>query len=209
MSETFSVGASVQDHCRPCKMVRRHTIMAAGGDTVRVLCDYCGSQHNYRGGDRASKPAAPAGSSRSSSGVGSEPIPLVSDWERSDDTMTLDGTETSVADLEVLLRRIIREESGLTPVAPAAKWHGGQLILKPGSEGLAEKSYPIETIFRKIVMIRNKIRTLEQQINVSDLPEETKLKIQSYITGCYGSLTSFNILFAEEEDGFHGAGGKD
>jgi hypothetical protein len=58
-------------------------------------------------------------------------------------------------------------------------------------------------------MIRNKIRTLEQQINVSDLPEETKLKIQSYITGCYGSLTSFNILFAEEEDGFHGAGGKD
>lgn len=123
--------------------------------------------------------------------------------------MTLDGTETSVADLEVLLRRIIREESGLTPVAPAAKWHGGQLILKPGSEGLAEKSWPIETIFRKIVMIRNKIRTLETQINASDLPEETKLKIQSYITGCYGSLTSFNILFAEEEDGFHGAGGKD
>ena len=123
--------------------------------------------------------------------------------------MALEGTESSSADLELLLRRIIREEAGLTPVTPAAKWHGGTMILKPGNEGLAEKSWPIETLFRKIVMIRNKIRTLEQQINVSDLPEETKLKIQSYITGCYGSLTSFNILFADEEDGFKGAGKKE
>jgi len=187
-------------------MVRRHTIMAAGGDVVRVLCDFCGSQHNYRGGEQARKPTRGTGSSRSSAATSMQPIPLVSDWERSDDTMALEGTELSSADLELLLRRIIREEAGLTPVVPAAKWQGGTMVLKPGNEGLAEKSWPIEALFRKVVMIRNRIRTLEQQINVSDLPEETKLKIQSYITGCYGSLTSFNILFADEEDSFRGAG---
>jgi hypothetical protein len=55
-------------------------------------------------------------------------------------------------------------------------------------------------------MLRNRLRTLEQQINASDLPEDQKLKLQSYVTGCYGTLTSFNILFAEENDQFRGAG---
>lgn len=109
-------------------------------------------------------------------------------------------------DLELLLRRIIREESGLTPVAPAEKWRGGELVLRPGKPGVAEKSWPIDTFFHKIVMIRNRLRTLEQQLNASDLPEDAKIKLQSYITGCYGSLTSFNILFADEDDHFTGTG---
>jgi hypothetical protein len=108
-------------------------------------------------------------------------------------------------DLELLLRRIIREEAGVTPVAPAPKWRGGTVVLKPAAG--QEKSWPIDTLFHKIVMIRNRLRTLEQQVNASDLPADAKLKLQSYVTGCYGSLTSFNVLFADEADHFKGTGG--
>ena len=111
------------------------------------------------------------------------------------------------ADLEGLLRRIIREEAGVTPVIPADKWRGGTLVLRPGTPGLQEKSWPIETFFHKVVMLRNRLRTLEQQVNASDLAEDVKVKLQSYVSGCYGSLTSFNVLFADEDDQFKGAGG--
>ena len=116
--------------------------------------------------------------------------------------MSLDSTNN---DLELLIRRIIREETGLTPVAPAEKWRGGELVLKPGRPGVQEKSWPIESFFHKVVMLRNRLRTLEQQVNASDLPDDQKLKVQGYITGCYGSLTSFNVLFADEADKFVGA----
>jgi len=110
-------------------------------------------------------------------------------------------------DLELVLRRIIREEAGLTAVAPAEKWRGGDLVLKPGRPGVQEKSWPIETFFHKIVMLRNRLRTLEQQVNAASLPDDVKIKLQSYVSGCYGSLTSFNVLFAAEEDQFKGSGG--
>ena len=113
------------------------------------------------------------------------------------------------SDLERLIRRIIREETGLTPVAPAEKWRGGELVLKPGKPGVQEKSWPIDSFFHKVVMLRNRLRTLEQQVNASDLPDDQKVKIQGYITGCYGSLTSFNVLFADEEDRFVGAAGQE
>ena len=112
---------------------------------------------------------------------------------------------SSDPDLEAIIRRIIREETGLTPAAPAEKWRGGQLVLKPGKPGVQEKSWPIDSFFHKVVMLRNRLRTLEQQINASELPDDQKLKIQSYITGCYGSLTSFNVLFADDDDRFVGA----
>ena len=112
-------------------------------------------------------------------------------------------------DLELLLRRVLREESGVTPVVPAEKWRGGTVVLRPGTPGLQEKSFPIETLFHKVVMVRNRLRTLEQQVNASELADDVKLKLQSYITGCYGSLTTFNVLFADEEDQFSGAGGAD
>lgn len=109
-------------------------------------------------------------------------------------------------DLEGLLRQIIREEAGVTPVVPADKWRGGLLVLRPGTAGLQEKTWPIETFFHKVVMLRNRLRTLEQQINASSLSEADKVKLQSYISGCYGTLTSFNVLFADEDDQFKGAG---
>ena len=118
--------------------------------------------------------------------------------------MASDGT----TDLELLLRRVIREETGITPVTPAEKWRGGTFVLRPGTPGLQEKSWPIETFFHKVVMLRNRLRTLEQQLNASELPDEVKVKLQGYITGCYGSLTSFNVLFAEEDDHFKGASGE-
>ena len=112
------------------------------------------------------------------------------------------------SDLEGTIRRIIREEAGLTAVAPAEKWRGGELVLRPGKPGLQEKTWPIESFFNKVVMVRNRLRTLEQQINASNLPDDQKLKLQAYITGCYGSLTSFNVLFANDEDRFTGSGGE-
>jgi hypothetical protein len=134
---------------------------------------------------------------------GKEPFPIVSERERTGPPMTPDRD----ADLELLLRRIIREEAGITAVAPAEKWRGGTLVLRPGTAGLQEKSWPIETFFHKVVMLRNRLRTLEQHVNSAELSDDVKVKLQGYISGCYGTLTSFNVLFAEEEDQFKGAGG--
>lgn len=204
---SYRAGDSLEDYCRACKTDRGHTVMAAdpAGQPIRVVCDYCRSEHNFRGGPRvepAGSAAPPFVSSTSPGRVASSDyFPLVSDRERSAPPMPSDAT----ADFELLLRRIIREETGLTPVTPAAKWRGGTLILKPGTPGLQEKSWPIETFFHKVVMLRNRLRTLEQQVNAADLPDDVKVKLQGYVTGCYGSLTSFNVLFAEEEDQFSGA----
>ena len=79
-------------------------------------------------------------------------------------------------------------------------------MLRPGTAGLQEKSWPIETFFHKVVMVRNRLRTLEQQVNSLEAPEDVKVRLQGYITGCYGSLTSFNVLFADEDDQFKGSG---
>jgi hypothetical protein len=200
-------GATIQDLCRACKADRDHTVIVVDSDgrVLRVMCGFCGSQHNYRGGsdDDIVLRADPAPAARPR--LRAEPAAPVADRERTA-CMPSDAT---VADLEGLLRRVIREETGLTPVVPAEKWRGGTLVLRPGKPGLQEKVWPIETFFHKVVMLRNRLRTMEQQINASELPEDQKLHLQSYLTGCYGSLTSFNILFAEEEDRFHGSSGTD
>jgi hypothetical protein len=172
-----------------------------------VICDYCRSEHNYRGGPRVDVAggqhlgAAPRATRTPDS---ADPLPLVSDRERTAPPMT--DANLAAVDLEMVLRRIIREETGLTPVAPADKWRGGALVLRPGRPGVQEKSWPIETFFHKVVMLRNRLRTLEQQLNGADLPDDLKVRLQGYITGCYGSLTSFNVLFADEDDQFKGAG---
>jgi hypothetical protein len=110
-------------------------------------------------------------------------------------------------EFEAVLRRVIREEAGITAAEPAPKWRGGTLVLRPGKAGLQEKTWPIDAFFHKIVMLRNRLRTLEQQVNGADLPEDAKVRLHGYITGCYGSLTSFNLLFADEADWFTGSGG--
>jgi hypothetical protein len=183
-----------------------HTVIAVDGEgqPVRVACGYCRSEHNYRGGPRIATDAAPQSprSPASARRAPREPFPMVSDRERIAPAMP-----STSSDLEMLLRRIIREEAGITPAVPAEKWRGGMLVLQPGVEGQQAKSWPIETFFHKIVMVRNRLRTLEQQVNASDLPDDVKVKLQSYVSGCYGSLTSFNVLFADPADQFSSKGG--
>ena len=218
----YRAGESIEDICRACKLDRMHTVVVSDQDgrPLRVSCGYCGSEHNYRGGpaaagrlstDVSTKASAGEGArsdgGRSSaaprrSGADADPFPLVGERERTAPPMTLDSQ-----DVELLLRRIIREETGLTPVTPAEKWRNGQLVLRPGTPGLQEKTWPIETFFHKVVMLRNRLRTLEQQVNAMEIPEDAKVRLQSYLTGCYGSLTSFNVLFADENDQFRGSGG--
>jgi len=215
----YQAGQSLEDFCRACKTDRLHTVIAADADgrPIRVSCGFCHSEHNYRGGPRvrsssfggqapsgvAAPRRAPEISRPRSSRADREAFPIVSDRERTAPPMTLDGD----TDLELLLRRIIREEAGVTPVAPADKWRGGTFVLRPGTPGLQEKSWPIETFFHKVVMLRNRLRTLEQQVNAAELPDDVKVRLQGYISGCYGTLTSFNVLFAEEEDQFKGSSG--
>jgi hypothetical protein len=208
----YRAGDSVEDVCRACKIDRMHTVIVSDQDgrPLRVSCGYCGSEHNYRGGPasasaRSASPSSYGETARGRADTGGGParaaFPLVSDRERTAPPMSLDSQ-----DVELLLRRIIREETGLTPVAPADKWRNGQLVLRPGTPGLQEKTWPIETFFHKVVMLRNRLRTLEQQVNSMEIPEDAKVKLQGYITGCYGSLTSFNVLFASEDDQFRGSG---
>jgi len=210
-SRAYRAGDTLEDYCRACRLDRSHTVIVAdaSGRPLRVDCDYCHSQHNYRGGPRteiAERNHAETAEKRRSvrdSSLPSPLPPLVSERERTSPPMSVQDAN----DLEMLLRRIIREEAGLTTVAPAAKWRGGTMVLRPGSPGLQEKTWPIETFFHKVVMLRNRLRTLEQQVNASELPEDAKVKLQTYISGCYGSLTSFNVLFADEDDQFKGTGG--
>jgi hypothetical protein len=211
-SIAYRAGDAIEDYCRACKVDRMHTVAAVdpAGGSLRVSCDYCGSLHNYRGGPRGDAPEAPepalARPEARRAPTEREPPPTASDRERTPPAMSTPSTAPE--GLEQLLRRIIREEAGITPVAPAAKWRGGSLVLRPGTPGLQEKTWPIETFFHKVVMVRNRLRSLEQQVNASDLPEDVKVKLQGYVSGCYGSLTSFNVLFADEADQFKGSGGE-
>lgn len=161
------------------------------------MCDTCKSEHHYRG----------VGAEVSLSAT----VPEAAQKERTASSMSDSSHNESsypgpVTDLETLLRRILREETGWASTDIAEKWRGGEVVLRPGKAGLQEKSLPIDVLFRKIVSIRNKLRVLEQQVNAADVPDDLKLRLQSYITGCYGSLTSFNVLFAKEEDRFRGTG---
>ncbi len=204
----YRAGEPVEDICRACKTDRMHTVVVVdgAGHPLRVMCDYCRSEHNYRGGPRldAGAPAAArtVREPRPAAAPDSPPLPLVGDRERIARPM-----DDQNAALEMLLRRIVREEAGVTPVVPSPRWRGGTLVLRPGTAGLQEKTWPIDTFFHKVVMLRNRLRTLEQQINASDLPDDAKVKLQAYISGCYGTLTSFNVLFADEDDQFKGSAG--
>ena len=223
MARSYRAGDSLEDFCRVCKTDRMHTVIAADADgtPIRVVCGYCQSEHNFRGGPRVATEAASLSSRDTASRrpetaarrvrAEREPFPAVSDRERTGAPLMLraDTMPNDQIDIELLLRRIIREETGLTPVAPAEKWRGGMLVLRPGTPGVQDKSWPIETFFHKVVMLRNRLRTLEQQVNATELPEDVKVKLQGYISGCYGSLTSFNVLFADSEDQFKGSGGDD
>ena len=114
----------------------------------------------------------------------------------------------SLADVEYTLLKLLEgvtDEMSITDLG--GKWTGGKLIFQPGNPELKPYELPIETFFHKIVMVRDRLRVMEQRINSSDLSDEDKVNLQQYITRIYGSLTSFNVLFKSKEVGFTGSSG--
>ncbi|MEM6262855.1 MAG: hypothetical protein AAGI38_10135 [Bacteroidota bacterium] len=112
----------------------------------------------------------------------------------------------SLGDIEAVIGSMLRKWAGVTETVPmGSRWKGGKLILQPGDPDKPSREIPIETFFHKIVMVRDRLRVLEQNVNKSsNLSDEEKVNIQQYITRVYGSLTTFNILFAAKEDHFKG-----
>ncbi len=119
--------------------------------------------------------------------------------------------ETSSA-IEKSLLKILRLWGDATEAVPLGeKWLGGTMLLQPADKTLKPKEIPIDDFFHKIVMLRDRLRVLEQNINSNKkLSDEEKVNIQQYITRCYGSLTTFNVLFKNKEQWFVGdKGGKE
>ena len=127
-----------------------------------------------------------------------------------DEFETIEASENevdtvSLHDVEKTLRNILQRYSDIGPtVAIADKWKGGKIILDPGQAGVQGKEIPIDTFFHKIVMVRDRVRVMEQKINTSKLEEIEKIELQQYITKIYGSLTTFNVLFKGTADYFVG-----
>ncbi|MCO5249270.1 MAG: hypothetical protein M9887_10025 [Chitinophagales bacterium] len=118
-----------------------------------------------------------------------------------DDAVSLDKVEK-------IIKNLIRPLTDPSEeIYLGEKWKGGEMILQPENRELQAKSFSIETFFHKIVMVRDRLRVMEQRINSSsNLSDEEKVDLQQYITRIYGSLTSFNVLFRFKEDQFKGTG---
>ena len=136
---------------------------------------------------------------------GLETIELDSDFDVieavEDEVDTISFSEVEQSLISILKRW--SDASSITPIAD--KWKGGSLVLKPGDANLSDKEIPLDTFFHKIVMVRDRIRVMEQKINSSNnLDDQEKVDLQQYITRIYGSLTTFNVLFKNQSDNFVG-----
>ena len=116
----------------------------------------------------------------------------------------------SFYEVEQSLKAILKKWSDVTEIVPIAdKYKGGTLLLQPKDKTLSSKEIPIDTFFRKVVLLRDRLRVLEQKINSSSaLDDQDKVDIQQYITRCYGSLTTFNVLFKNNSQQFKGESAK-
>lgn len=137
--------------------------------------------------------------------------------EKGLETLALDDDQIQVIDavedevdtvsffeVEKTLRHILQRYSDVSQMVHIAdKWKGGKLIMEPGT-ATQNKEVPIDTFFHKIVMVRDRLRVMEQKINASKLDDADKVELQQYITRIYGSLTTFNVLFKLQDDYFVG-----
>lgn len=123
---------------------------------------------------------------------------------------TIDAAENEVDtvsfyDVEKSLLQMLKKWSDISEIVPIGdKWKGGKITLEPGQPGLASKEIPVDTFFHKIIMVRDRLRVMEQKINASNIEEIEKIELQQYITRIYGSLTTFNVLFKSQNDYFVG-----
>ena len=173
----YEIGTEIDAWCGQRKVDRRCAIAALNPDGTieRVTCTYCQTSRNYR------PPQGPRPTTQRMFTVQED-------------------------DLRALVRSVVREEleSALAPMGE--KWIGGKLIMRPGKPGVQDKEVPLESFFHKIVMLRDRLRVMEQQINSNDkLSDQEKVQLQQYITRCYGSLTTFNVLFKDKDDFFIGS----
>jgi len=138
--------------------------------------------------------------------------PASSDLQPAEPTATLSELEMPLAKLirdtaQAVVEALGLEQKDVLVEGLATRWQRGTLVMQPEDSSLQSKEVPVETFFHKIVMIRNNLRVLEQKVNASDkLSEADKFDLQQYITRCYGSLTTFNILFKNKDDQFRTGG---
>lgn len=128
-------------------------------------------------------------------------------YERLEVIEAIEAQETvSFTDAEQSLIKILQTWSGYSDTVDLGdKWTDGTLILKPGDDSMKSKEIPIDSFFHKIVMVRDRLRVMEQRINSSsNLSDEEKVNLQQYLTRIYGSLTTFNVLFKYKDDHFVG-----
>ena len=140
--------------------------------------------------------------------------PGSSDLQPAEPTATLSELQMPLANLirdtaTAVIEALGLEQQDALVEGLATRWQKGTLVIQPADGSLQPKEVPLETFFHKIVMIRNNLRVLEQKVNASDkLSEADKFDLQQYITRCYGSLTTFNILFKNKDDQFRTAAGE-
>ena len=134
--------------------------------------------------------------------------PASSDLQPAEATATLSELQMPLANLvrdtaHAVVEALGLEQKDVLVEGLATRWQRGTLVMQPADSSLQPKEIPLETFFHKIVMIRNNLRVLEQKVNASDkLSDADKFDLQQYITRCYGSLTTFNILFKNKDDQF-------
>ncbi|MBI5070705.1 MAG: hypothetical protein HZB56_20985 [Deltaproteobacteria bacterium] len=150
----------------------------------------------------AAIPARPAAGPRRTASVSAR-APVVRSQEAFPDGLPEELLDMTREEFAQAIREVLRDDAPAVPLAP--KWEGGSLVLKPHDPQLQPKEIPLEQFFHKIVMLRDRLRVLEQKLNGHDkLSDAEKVELQQFITRCYGTLTSFNILFREEKDRFVG-----